>query len=360
MRPGAFIAVAATALLLAPRVASGADAPPFQSRLDQMFQSWTRGNVPGCAAGVMRNGKWRAKGGYGAASLEHSVRITPKTVFNIASVSKQFTAATLLRLVDEGKVRLDDDVRKYFPEIPESSPPTTLTDLVYQTSGLGDYTPVLYRQGKYIDRSTRAEVLEIIVKEPRLAPPGQLYDYNNSNYFLIAEVIARVSGTSFREYARTRLFKPLGMHDSRFQDDYTEVVPRIATPYYEVNPGKYRVAKSLYQHVGAGGLLTTVEDLGKWLRVFQETNAIPGSPRLGERLLERGKFVDGGGYGYASGLRIHSERGTVVASHNGGFPGWSAIFNWVPSRRTGFLVLCNSDKIPIEAIQGNLLSEALQ
>jgi CubicO group peptidase (beta-lactamase class C family) len=107
--------------------------------------------------------EWLAKGGYGAASVEHSVRITPKTAFNIASVSKQFTAATLLRLVDEGRVRLDDDVRKYVPEFPESSPPTTLTGLVYQTSGLGDYTPVLYRQGK-TSTVARAEVLEIIVK----------------------------------------------------------------------------------------------------------------------------------------------------------------------------------------------------
>jgi CubicO group peptidase (beta-lactamase class C family) len=307
----------------------------------------------------MRAGDWIAKGGYGSASLEHSARITPKTLFNIASVSKQFTAATLLRLVDEGKVRLDDDVRKYVPELPEVTPPVTLIDLAYQTSGLGNYTPILDRQGKYLDRVTRTEVLSIIASEPRKGPSGEVYDYNNSNYFLIAEVIARASGMSFRDYASAKLFQPLGMTDTRFYDDFTEVIPRFATGY-RTKEGKLQVAKNLYTLVGAGGLLTSVEDLGKWLRVFEDPNAIPGSPRLGERMLNPSKLVDGSGIAYAFGLTIHSERGTMVASHNGYFPGYRAIFNWVPARHTGFFVLCNSNDIPVEAIQGGLLSEVLR
>ena len=330
----------------------------LQSRMDAIFRPWTGANAPGCAAGIMQAGKWLAKGGYGSASIEHTVRITPRTVFYIGSVSKQFTAAALLRLVDGGTVRLDDDVRKYVPELPEYDPPITLDHLVHHSSGLVDY--LVPMGGTWQDRHSRREVLSMIAVEKPLFAAGQIYSYSNSNYFLIAEIIARASGKPFREFARQSLFAPLGMNDTRFYDDSSEIVPRYAAGYREEGRGRYRAVKTLYTQVGAGGLLTSIEDLGRWMRVYDDPDALPGSPRLDARLQERGRLSDGTLTEYAYGLVMGKERDLVSAWHNGFFYGYKASFTWLPEKRMGLFALCNWSEAPIDAIRNNLLLEALR
>ena len=342
-------------------MAAEAEKPPtLQARLDSMFKPWTQGNGPGCAAGVMQAGKWLAKGGYGSASIEHAVRITPRTVFYAASVSKQFTAAALLRLVDQRHVRLEDDVRKHIPELPEYAPTITIRDLVHHTSGLVDYLVLLGDAGTLPDRHAREEIIGMIAARKPHFPAGQTHSYSNSNYFLIAEIIWRASGKSLKEFARQSLFEPLGMNDTRYYDDYTEVVPRYASGYWEEGRRKYRVVKTLFNQVGSGGLLTSIDDLGKWMRIYDEPNAIPDSPRLGERLQERGKFSDGSANDYAFGLVMGKERGLISASHSGSFIGYRASFTWIPERRMGLFALCNWAQAPMLAIENNMLSEALR
>ncbi len=341
--------------------AAHAAAPsPLQPRLDRLFTSWTKGNVPGCAAGVIREGRWVAKGGYGSASLEHGVRITPDTVFYTGSVSKHFTAAALLRLVDQGKVALDDNVRLYIPELPDYSPPITIGHLVHHTTGLPDFLGLWIDAGIEANRHSPAEVVTLIAKQQPAFAAGLRYSYSNSNYFLIAEIIRRASGKSLREFANEELFIPLGMKDTRFFDDPTEVVPRLASGYNEAGRGHYRAVRTLYAQVGAGGLLTTINDMGKWTRLFDDPNAIAASPQLGQRLTERGVLSDGTPNDYAFGLMRARERDLDVAFHLGGFNGFVGSFKWIPSKRMGLIALCNWSGAPMLAISENLMSEALK
>lgn len=336
--------------------------PPLQARLDSLFAPLAKGAAPGCAAGIIKEGRWLARGGYGLASLERDVRITPDTVFYSASISKQFTAAAVLRLVELGKASLDDDVRRYLPELPEYSPPIAVRHLLYQTSGLPDYFRLASegRRNLVDEPASPEEVLALIAKGKAIYPAGELYSYSNSNYFLLGEIIRRASGKSLRDFAQETLFNPLGMKDTQYFDDPDREVPRRAVGYYARSPRSYGPVKTRYSLVGAGGLLTTINDLGKWTRIFDEPNAIPASPDLGARLMERGVTTDRKGTSYAAGLSRDRIQEVDVAHHNGFFPGYVATFTWVPERRTGLFALCNWSEAPDTLLQGQMLREALR
>jgi CubicO group peptidase (beta-lactamase class C family) len=355
-----FIAAGLLAFMACLCSAYAAESVPLQSRIDNMFTPWTKANVPGCAVGVIEKGQWLARGGYGSAGIERGVRITPDTVFYAASVSKQFTAAAMLRLIDHGKATLDDDIRRHIPEFPKHSPPITIRDLVHHTSGFPDYVELLARAGTLHNAHSSEEILATLAAQQPAFPAGLMFSYSNSNYFLIAEIVRRASGSSLRNFARQTLFAPLGMADTRFYDDPTEIVPRYASGYVEEGRGQYRVVKTSYAQVGAGGLLTTINDLGKWVRIFDDSSAIAESPRLGQRLLERGALSDGSAVDYAFGLVNEKEHGLDVASHLGQFPGFTASFSWIPSKRMALFALCNWSQAPIQTIRGNVLNEALR
>jgi CubicO group peptidase (beta-lactamase class C family) len=353
------------AALIAVSLSSGGQppvVPTLQARLDGLLAPLSKGAAPGCAAGIIRESRWLARGGYGHASIERGVRITPDTIFYVASVSKQFTAAALLRVVDLGKASLDDDVRKYLPELPEYSPPITIRHLVYQTSGLPDYHRLAAdaRRDLVENPLSRGEVLAMIAKAKPIHAAGELYRYSNSNYFLMGEIVQRASGKSLRDFARETLFEPLGMKDTQYYDDPTNDVQRRAVGYYTLGREKYGVVKPGHSLVGAGGLLTTVNDLGKWIRVFEDPNAIPASPRLGARMLERGSTSDGKATNYGAGLvheRIHD---MDVVHHNGFFYGYVATFTWVPKKRMGLFALCNWSEASDTLLQGQMLREGLR
>lgn len=307
----------------------------------------------------MQHGRWAAKGAYGAADLERRTRITPHTVFYMASVSKQFTAAALLRLVDQGAVSLGDDIRKFIPELPLYASPITIEHLVHHESGLADFVTILAGSGTLADYHQREEIIQLIASHEPLFPAGKGYSYSNSNYLLIAEIIRRASGKSLREFAHEMLFQPLGMSDTHYRDDASETTPSYANGY-EVSRGKYLRVKSAYQQVGAGGLLTSVDDLGKWMRIYDDPFAIPDSPRLGERLQQRGHFSDGTVNDYAFGLLMGTERDQVVASHAGFFPGYRAFFAWIPGKRTGLFAMCNASDAPMTAVANAMIAEILR
>lgn len=345
--------------LLVPSTASAQRPQSLQAWLDNTFRSWTDPRSPGCAAGITHQGKWLAKGAYGAADLDRRTRITSRTLFYVASVSKQFTAAALLRLADQGAVALDEDIRKYIPELPEYAPPITIQHLLHHESGLADFVSILSAAGTLADHHGREEIVQLIGSRAPLFAAGKGYSYSNSNYFLIAEIIRRASGVSLRQYASDALFKPLGMRDTQYRDDASEVIPLYASGY-EVSRGKYEVVRSAYEQVGAGGLLTSIDDLGKWMRVYEDPSAIPGSPRLGERLQQRGRFSDGTLNEYALGLVMGTERGYTVASHQGFFPGYRAFFAWIPSKHTGLFAMCNASETPMTALANAMVAEALR
>ena len=217
----------ALALVQAPAPAQQSLPDSTRIAINRVFATWSASNSPGCAVGVARNGEPLFQNGYGMANLEHDVPITPASIFHVASISKQFTAMAIILLAAEGKLSLDDSVRKYLPELPDYGHPITIRHLLTHTSGLRDQWELLaMARGRFEEnRITEADVLEIVTRQKALNfVPGSEYVYSNTGFTLLGTIVRRVSGKSLRAYADERIFQPLGMRDTHFHDDYTMVV----------------------------------------------------------------------------------------------------------------------------------------
>ena len=266
--PSRFFAPALFFLLTSSCIAQSgpalADKP--ETRVDALFQKMNSTVSPGCALSVIRDHKIIYESGYGMADLDHNVPVTPATVFHVASMSKQFTAASILLLAQEGKLSLDDSVRKYIPELPDFGTPITIRELLHHTSGLRDQWELLNLSGwRYShDLITDADVLYVVSHQRDLNfPPNTQFMYSNTGYTLLAQIVARVSGQSFRSFTTERIFVPLGMKNTHFRDDFDEIVKNMAYGY--VSSGDtFRLSVTNFDTVGATSLLTTVEDLALW------------------------------------------------------------------------------------------------
>ena len=248
--------------------------------VDRVFAAWQSTDGPGCALGVSRNGRAVYEHGYGMANLETGTPITPSSIFHVASVSKQFTAAAIMLLARDGKLSLDDDVRKYIPELPDYGVRITIRHLLTHTSGLRDQWNLLaLARGRFEeDRITEADVMDIVPRQKALNfTPGAEYLYSNTGYTLAAVIVKRVSGKSLREFADERIFRPLGMTSTHFHDDYTMLVPGRTSAYASRGSG-WRVSIPNYDTYGATSLFTTVGDLLKWEANFD-------APVVGDRAL---------------------------------------------------------------------------
>jgi CubicO group peptidase (beta-lactamase class C family) len=311
-------------------------------QVDTIFAKWDHTNSPGCAVAVMQNSQVIYKRGYGMADLDHNIAITPSSVFHIASVSKQFTAAAILLLVGEGKLSLDDDVRKYVPEVPDFGTPITLRDLLHHVSGLRDQLELLGLGGWriYQDLITDDDVLSLVARQKALNfSPGSRYMYSNTGYTLLAQVVKRVSGKSLREYTSANLFQPLGMEQTHFRDDHAEIVKNIAYGYDLGPDGTFRLSVPNFDSVGATSLLTTVEDLVKWDSNFYQPRV--GGPAFTEQMLHHDKLNDGEANDYAFGLMTGSYKGLPIVDHLGADAGYRADLLRFPEQHFSAAVLCN-------------------
>lgn len=313
-------------------------------RVDQIFAEYGAGS-PGCALGVIRDGGLVYSKGYGLASLEHGVPLTPQTVLDIGSTAKQFTAAAILLLAQDGKLSLDDDIRKFVPEMPDYGKPITLRHLLHHTSGIRDYIGILQLGGiKFEDVATEEESLALIARQKALEfSPGEQYAYSNSGYFLLSVVVERVSGKPIRELAQERIFGPLGMTSTLYLDDHTLVVPRLATSYLPRPEGGFRVVLSDWEQTGDGGIKTTVEDLAKWDRNFYDPKV--GGPALIEQLQTTGVLDSGEKIPYARGLFVDEYRGLRRVAHNGGWMAFAAEMVRFPDERLTVITLCNAGNV---------------
>ena len=220
----------------------------LKAKVDGVFREYDRSDSPGCALGVYQDGKIVYERGYGMANLELGVANSPQTVFDIGSTSKQFTAFSIHLLAREGKLSLDDDIRKWVPEVPSYGPKITIRHLLHHTSGLRDYIEIMSLQGiQEEDLTTDADALAAIARQkaPNF-PPGQEYLYSNTGFFLLSVVVKRASGESLRDFAAERIFGPLGMRHTQFNDSHTRIVPNRATGYV---PGGHRIR---HRHGGLG------------------------------------------------------------------------------------------------------------
>jgi len=310
--------------------------------VDKVFAAWNKSTVPGCAVGALRDGQWLYSHGYGMADLEHGVPITPKTVFHIASVSKQFTAFAIYLLAQEGKLALDDDIRKYLPELHDFGKTITIRHLIHHTSGLRDQWVLLAMAGwRLEDVITESDILRLVWRQKELNfAPGDKELYSNTGYTLLGLIVKRVSGQSLREFAQKRIFKPLGMEHTHFHDEYGELVNARAYSYERQGEAAYRYIALSYSNVGATSLFTTVEDLALWDENFY-TGRIGGKDLLAQMQI-KGKLNDGREIGYASALVIGSYKGLKTVEHGGGDAGFRTDLLRFPDQHFSVITLCNA------------------
>lgn len=330
-----------------------ASAMDIEHRVDALFSPHVSGNSPGCAVGVVKNGELVLKKGYGNASLEFGIPIDPdRTLFNIASTSKQFTAAAILLLVQDKKIALTDDIRKYLPELRNITTPVTIDQMLSHTSGLRDYT-VLMTSGtgvREVDYVSDDDAMAIILRQKALNfMPGSHYMYSNTNYFLLAKIVERVSGTRFGEFLKKRIFEPLDMRHTIVRDKHDLVVAQRATGYTPQNGGGFQLNLSNWESVGSTGILTTVADLAKW-----DHNFI--APRVGghwmvDKLQENAIRTDGVKLTYARGLHVdRGYRDLKSIHHAGAVPGFVSELLRLPEQKLSVMTLCNDDSKSAELL----------
>ncbi|HVX42029.1 MAG TPA: serine hydrolase domain-containing protein [Gemmatimonadaceae bacterium] len=314
-------------------------------RIDAVFAPYDHPDVPGCAVGVYQNGAIAFERGYGSANLEYGVPITPTTPFIMGSVSKQFTAAAIALLVEQGRLSLDDDVRKYIPELPDYGKRITIDELVHHTSGLRDFWALVGAAGmRWDDTYAVSDVLALAERQKHLEfAPGTAYDYSNTGYVILGEIVRRVSGRSLARFAAEEIFAPLGMTHTHFQDDHTVIVPGRAYAYTPAGRGGWRIDVWNNDIVGQGGLMTTVEDLQKWDENFYTGQV--GGPRFLAQQLVQGRLADGTVLRYAFGLEVGTYRGLRLVEHTGSTGGYRTIISRFPSAHTSVVALCNASNV---------------
>ncbi len=338
------IVVSLVSSLLVSSVGCAQTLPPdVTAKVDKVFEQWNKPDSPGCALGVYQNGQIVYKHGYGMANLNDEIPITPATVFHVASMSKQFTAASILLLAEQGKLSLDDDVHKYIPELPDFGERITFRHLLHHTSGLRDQWSLLGLAGwRYSqDLITDDDVMSVVTRQKALNfKPGEKYMYSNTGFTLLAIVVKRVSGMSLREYTTKNIFEPLGMTHTHFRDDHEEVIKHDALGYEQDGKDKpFRMNLTNFDTAGATSLHTTVEDLQLWDENFYQPRV--GGPALIKAMLERGKLNSGELQDYASGLSIGTYKGLPTVDHGGADAGYRSDMKRFPEQHFTAAVLCN-------------------
>jgi len=339
-----FVVFPVAALLSTATSAQNSDKDRVVAGASRAFEKVAKAYVapgPGCAAAVSHNGDRVFEQAFGLAEIEHKVPNTPQTIFESGSVAKQFTAAALVLLQQEGKVKLEDPVRKYIPELPDYGAPLTIRHLLNHTSGIRDWGTVMSLTGSGRgDRViTQALALDVITHQRELDfTPGSEYSYSNSGYNLAAIIVERVSTQKFAIFIAERLFKPLGMNDSSIRDDYRRVVPGRAQAYSRQGTGPWRLDMPFMNVYGNGGILTTVGDWIKW-------NAMLDSKSLGAALVEametNGVLNDGRKIVYALGLEVGAYKGLKDISHGGATAGYQTFLARYPDKKVSVAVMCN-------------------
>ena len=309
-------------------------------KIDSIFRSFSSSS-PGCAVAIVKNGEPVFQKGYGMANLEYSVPITPTTIFHIASESKQYVAFCMLLLEKEGKLSIDDDIRKYLDYVPDFGHKITIRHLIHHISGLRDQWQLLANAGWQLDDViTQEHVIKLVSKQKAVNfIPGEEFMYCNTGYTLMAEIVKKVSGLSLRQYTDKNIFQPLGMKDTHFHDDYQEIVPNRAYSYSLGGPKRYQHAVLSYSIVGATSLFTTVLDEAKWLKNY-ETGTVGGKDLIA-KMFQVGVLNDGRKLNYAFGLGMNKFKGWQLIDHGGADAGFRTYACRYPEKSLGIVVFSN-------------------
>ncbi len=324
------------------------------AQVDKLFSQWDKPDSPGASLAVIKKGEVIYKKGYGSANLEYDVPITPSTVFHVASVSKQFTAFSVAMLASQGKLRLNDDIHKYLPEVPDFGRSITIWHLIHHISGMRDQWELLAVAGWRLDDViTKEHILKMVKNQKELNfEPGEQYLYCNTGFTLLAEIVARVTGKSFREWTEKNIFEPLNMPDTQFYDDHERIVKNRAYSYVPVRDDGFKKRRLNYANVGATSLFTTAEDMAKWVKNFDDGHV--GGTDVIDQMHEQGILNDGKKISYAFGLVIGEHKGLKTVSHSGGDAGYRSHVVRFPEQEFAVVVLSNLGSFNTSRIAGDV------
>lgn len=314
-------------------------------KIDKLFSRWNNTNTPGCVIGVVSNDSLIYAKGYGMANLEYGIPLSPETIFHMASVSKQLTAYSIVLLASQGKLQLDDDIHLYLPWFPDLKEKITIRQLLNHTSGIRDQWQLLAISGTRLDDViTQDHIVKILGKQQALNfKPGEKYSYSNSGFTMLAEIVKVVTGQSLRSFTDSAVFKPLGMNQTHFHDDYTEIVKNRAYSYQRKNLLTFSNSVLSYSNAGATSLFTNINDLSKWVMNFY--HPVAGDAADIDQLVQKGKLNNGVELDYALGIVSDTYKGFKQYSHSGGDAGFRTWLTVFPELKMGFMVFSNLGEV---------------
>ncbi|MBW0164236.1 MAG: beta-lactamase family protein [Sediminibacterium sp. Gen4] len=323
----------------------------LSGKIDAIFAEYQKPNSPGCALAILKDGKIIYQRGYGISNLEYNIPISPTSIFHIASISKQFTAAAIIRLSLEGKLSLNDDIRKYIPEVPDFGHSITFNNIIHHTSGIRDQWVLQWLAGwRRDDVITEKDILDMLSRQRTLNfSPGDEYSYCNTGFTLAALAVKRITGVSLRQYTDSVFFKPLKMANTHFHSDHSEITPNRTSAYRKDEQGIFKISIPVFDNYGATSLFTTVDDLAKWDENFY-TKKIGGEDFI--FLMQKTGFLnDKTPENYAAGLIISNYKGYKTVEHSGADAGYRSNFIRFPEEHFSVVLLAN-----LSSINPNLLS----
>ncbi len=330
----------------------------IQNQITNIFTSYAKSNSPGFAVGIIYDDNIVFSQGFGQATLEHFSPINSETVFDVGSMAKQFVGMAIALLEENGQLSVGDNIRKYIPEFPDYAQEITLANLLYHTSGIRNYTVLAYYMMGYheSDAITKEEVFDLLTRlRSTNFKPGERWEYSDSNYFLLAEIIKRITGKSLNQYAKEAIFRPLDMQNTLFRECHSQVIGNRAISYVthpiafrspfcyrgqQETSGSFYTLISNYEHVGAEGLFTTLGDLFKWDRNFLNNHLGKGKIDLIDRVLSPGGQINED-IGYGFGINVGKFKGKKFYGHDGAIHGYTSSMMHFPEENATILCLSN-------------------
>ncbi len=336
-----FIVLLLCSLIPSIRVCAQVLPDSVTKKVDGLFAKWNTPNTPGCVIGIVRNDSLIYAKGYGLANMEYGIPNTPETIYHMASISKQFTAYAIVLLAQQGKLKLDDDIRKYLSWFPDLKEKITIRHLLNHTSGIRDQWQLLAISGTRLDDVIKQEhIVKLLSKQRALNfKPGDQYTYSNSGFTMLAEIVKSVTDKTLRQFTDSLIFKPLGMSNTHFHDDYTEVVKNRSYSYFPREGGGFGNSVLSYSNAGATSLFTNVNDLSKWLINFYNPKA--GTAEDIKLLTQKGKLNNGVESSYALGIVVNEFKGWRQYTHNGADAGYRTFATSFPDLKMGFIIFSN-------------------
>jgi CubicO group peptidase (beta-lactamase class C family) len=309
--------------------------------VDSIFAKWDKTDSPGCSLGIIQDGDLVYARGYGMANLEYDIPNSKSSVFRIGSTSKQFTAACIVLLAEQGRLSLDDTLNHFFPEFPDYAEKITIRHLLNHTSGIRDYLQIAYLKGLAGDDYYEdGDIMKWLVQQSDLNfKPGDSFLYSNSGYWLLGQIVQKVSGENMADFALRELFTPLDMTQTHFHNDHTQIVKNRASGYVPKGEKGFKISMTNLDMIGDGGIFTSIEDIKKWDDAYYDTRVL--SKAFWDVMTQQGVLNDGEEIDYASGLFIETHNGLPTISHGGAFVGFRAELLRFPQQKLTIAIFAN-------------------